>query len=171
MLAAAIAAWHERSARERAVLLAAAALVLVAALYAFLWEPGIKARSSLAVSLPQLRAQLDEMRRQRSEIATLRKGLANAPRQGDLATLVRASAAQTQLAGALERIDALPDGRMRVQAAAVPFGAWLAWAETLQRELGVRVVACQIAALDQPGLVRLDATFAATRAAAAANPP
>lgn len=170
LLDTAAALWRERSARERIVLLAAAAVVVAAALYAFLWEPGLAARKSLAAALPQLRAQLDDMRRQRAEIAALRKSLAAAPRQGDLATLLRASVAQAQFAGSLERIDALPDGKVRMQAASVPFGAWLTWVENLQRELGIRVIACRISAMDQPGLVRLDATFAGVRPEAAASP-
>jgi type II secretory pathway component PulM len=168
-LANAAALWRERSLRERSVLLVAAALALAAALYAFLWEPGLAARKSLASSLPQLRAQLDDMRRQRAEIAVLRKSLVAAPRQGDLGTLLRASVAQTPFAASLERIDALPDGRVRMQAASVPFGAWLTWIEGLQRELGIRVVAARIGAMDQPGLVRLDATFAGARPAAAGS--
>ncbi len=56
-----------------------------------------------------------------TEIAAVRKQLAAAPRQGDLATLLRASAAQTPFAGAVERIEALPDGKVRMQSGAVPF--------------------------------------------------
>jgi type II secretory pathway component PulM len=111
------------------------------------------------------------MRRQRTEIASVRKELAAAPRQGDLATLLRASAAQAPFAAAVERIESLPDGKVRMQAAAVPFSAWLAWIETLQRQLGIRVASSRISALEQPGLVRLDASFAGGGAPGAANPP
>lgn len=158
------AIWRSHSPRERTVLLAAAALALTAALYVFLWEPGTAARKRLSASLPQMRAQLEDMHRQRTEIAALRKQLAAAPRQGDLATLLRASAAQTPFAGAVERIDALPDGKVRMQLGAVPFSAWLAWIESLQRQLGIRVASCRINALEQPGLVRLDASFAGAKA-------
>jgi type II secretory pathway component PulM len=165
------AIWRACSPRERTALLAVAALALAAVLYVFLWEPGMAARKRLSTTLPQLRAQLEDMRRQRTEIASVRKELAAAPRQGDLATLLRASAAQTPFAAALERIDSLPDGKVRMQAAAVPFSAWLAWSESLQRQLGIRVATCRISALEQPGLVRLDASFAGGGAPGAANPP
>lgn len=170
-LAPLIARWRDASARERTAVLVAGGLALAAALYAFLWEPGMAARKSLGASLPQLRAQLDDMRRQRTDIAVLRKELAAAPRPADLATLLRASAAQTPFGSTVERIDALPDGRVRVQAASVPFGAWLAWIESLQRQHGVRVAAARMNALEQPGLVRVDASFAgATAAAGSASP-
>ena len=87
------------------------------------------------------------------------------------ATLLRASAAQLPFGSALERIDALPDGKVRVQAASVPFGAWLAWVESLQRQHGVRVAVIRMNALEQPGLVRVDASFAGAAPAAGSNPP
>jgi type II secretory pathway component PulM len=170
-IASLLTVWRESSARERTAVLAASGLALAAALYGFLWDPGLAARKSLAVSLPQLRAQLEDMRRQRTEVAALRKELAAAPRQADLATLLRASAAQSPFGSALERIDALPDGKVRVQAASVPFGAWLSWIESLQRQHGIRVVTSRINALEQPGLVRVDASFAGAGAAAGTNPP
>jgi type II secretory pathway component PulM len=155
-----VAFWRERSGRERAVLMVAAALTLAAVLYAFLWEPGLAARRSLSATLPRLRAQLEDMRWQRQEIVALRKESSAATQRGDLALVLRGSAAQTPFAGAVERIDALPNGSVRMQAARVPFDAWLAWTESLQRQLGVRVESCRISALDQPGMVRLEASFA-----------
>jgi len=164
-----IAIWRSWSPRERTAVLAGAALALAAALYLLLWEPGMAERKRLSASLPHLRAQLEDMRRQRTEIASVRKQLAAAPRQGDLPTLLRASAAQTPFAAAVERIDALPDGKVRMQAAAVPFTAWLAWTESLQRQLGIRIASCRISALEQPGLVRIDAAFTGAGAPAAAG--
>jgi type II secretory pathway component PulM len=166
-----VAFWRERSGRERAVLLVAATLTLAAALYAFLWEPGLAARKSLAAALPRLRAQLEDMRWQREEIAALRKETGAAARRGDPASVLRASAAQTPFAAAVERIDALPGGKVRMQAGRIPFDAWLAWVESLQRQLGIRVDACRISALDQPGLVRIDASFSSAAAPAAGSTP
>lgn len=161
--------WHACSTRERAAILSAGALVAAALLYAFLWEPGMAARKSLAETLPRLRAQLEDMRWQRAEIVALRKEIGARTRPGDLGGILRASAAQAPFAKAVERIDALAEGRARMQAAAVPFDAWVAWIESLQRELGIRVDACHIRALDEPGLVRLDATFASASEATAGS--
>lgn len=165
-----VAFWRERSGRERAVLLVAAAFTLVAALYALLWEPGLAARRSLSATLPRLRAQLEDMRWQRQEIATLRKQASAATPRGDPASVLRASAAQTPFAAAVERIDALPGGRVRMQAGPVPFDAWLAWIEALQRQLGIRVETCRISALERPGMVRLEASFSLVGAPAGSTP-
>ena len=171
-LATAIAAfWAERSGRERTVLLGALSVALAAALYAFLWEPGLAARKSLSETLPRLRAQLEDMRLQREEIMALRRALGAGPRSGDLGDLLRASAAQSPIAASLERTDALPNGGVLVLAAPVSFAAWLAWVENLQRELGVRLEACRVSALEQPGLVRVEARFAPRGAAAPRDTP
>lgn len=152
--------WAACSARQRAAIAAAIALAAGAALYLFLWEPGLAARQSLSVTLPRLRAQLEDMRWQRDEVVTLRKALDSSTPRGDLAALLRASAAQAPFASAIERFEGLPEGKVRMHAGPLPFDAWLAWIGNLQRELGIRVDACRISALDQPGLVRLEASFA-----------
>jgi type II secretory pathway component PulM len=101
------------------------------------------------------------MRWQREEVVALRKQLgASAPR-GDLTALLRASAAQAPFASAIERLESLSGGKVRMQAGPLPFDAWLAWIGNAQRELGIRLDACRISALDQPGMVRLEAIFAA----------
>lgn len=154
-----IGTWNALSRRERAAVACGVALVLGAALYLFLWEPGMAARRSLSASLPRLRAQLDDMRWQREEVLALRKKLAAASSRGDVAAILRASAGRAPFASAVERIEAMAVGKARLQAGPVPFHAWLAWADDLHRELGIRVDTCAIRALDQPGMVRVDASF------------
>jgi type II secretory pathway component PulM len=153
--------WASCTARQRAAIAAAIVLAAGTALYLLLWEPGLAARRSLSAALPRLRAQLQDMRWQREELAALRKTVGTSTPPGDLAAVLRASAAQAPFASAVERIEGLPGGKARMQAGALPFDAWLAWVGNLQRELGIRVDACRIGALDQPGMVRLEASFAA----------
>jgi general secretion pathway protein M len=156
--------WAGRTGRERVILIGGFALVVLLALYFFLWEPGLAARKSLAVALPRLRAQLADMRWQREEIAALRHKLGAVPRRGELAALLRASAARTSFSRSPLRVDALPDGDAQIQGEEVNFDAWLAWVANLQRELGVRLDACRISATNQPGRVRVQARVAAASA-------
>jgi type II secretory pathway component PulM len=153
--------WAGCTARQRAAVAAAIAVAAGTALYLLLWEPGLAARQSLSAALPRLRAQLEDMRWQREEVVALRKGLGASTPLGDLAALLRASAAQAPFTSAIERIESLPGGKVRMRAGPLPFDAWLAWIENAQRELGIRIDACRISALDQPGMVRLEAIFAA----------
>lgn len=152
--------WAACTARQRTAIAAGIAVVAATALYVLLWEPGLAARQSLSATLPRLRAQLEDMRWQRQEVMALRKQLGASTPGGDPAALLRASAAQTPFAPAFERIESLSGGKVRMQAALLPFDGWLAWIGNVQRELGIRVEACRISALDQPGMVRLEAIFA-----------
>jgi general secretion pathway protein M len=161
--------WAERSGRERGVLIGGFALVVLLALYFFLWEPGLAARKSLAEALPRMRAQLADMRWQREEIAALRRKLGAVPQSGELAALLRASAARTSFSSSALRVDALPNGAAQIQGEDVIFDAWLAWLANLQRELGVRLDACTISATHQPGRVRVQARIAAAGAGGSAR--
>jgi len=151
--------WSGLSARERFVVALAVALVLSAGLYLALWAPGMAARQSLSAALPRLRAQLEDMRWQREEVLALRKQVGASTQPGDLGAVLRASAAQASFAQAIERVETLPGGKARVVGGPLPFDAWLAWAGSLHRELGVRIDTCRINALDQPGQVRIEASF------------
>jgi type II secretory pathway component PulM len=151
--------WAALSTRERAAVTAAAVLALGAALYLLLWAPGMAARHSLSAALPRLRAQLEDMRWQREQIVALRKKAGATSPKGDLVAMVRASAAQAPFASAIERVEVLPGGKVRVQGGPLAFDAWLAWVDGLQRELAVRIESCRITALDQPGMVGVEVSF------------
>jgi len=157
--AALVRFWEARSRREQAILVAAGALTLAAALYAFLWEPGQAARSRYSDALPRLRAQVDDMRRQQREIAALRSKLGTEPQRPDIGPLLRAAAARAPFGKSVQRLEALSADRVFLVAAPVDFDAWLEWVGTLQRELSVRLDTCKVTALDQPGLVRVEATY------------
>jgi type II secretory pathway component PulM len=152
--------WQERTPRERALLAAAAAFVAAAALYGLLLEPGLAARERLAVALPRLRAQLQDMRWQKEEIARLRRQLAGAARPADLREFLQASVARAPFGPAVERLEFPSPDRARLVTGPLAFDAWLEWVEVLQREFGVSVQACRIVAAERPGLARIEATFA-----------
>jgi general secretion pathway protein M len=151
--------WSEHSQRERMVLVAGAGVALLIALYMLLWEPGLAVSSKLSATLPRLRAQVEDMRRQQSEITALRKKLGTAPQSRDLKSLLQASVARSSFLKSVQRMDALASDRVFVVMAAANFDDWLGWIGNLQREFGVRLDACKITALEQPGLVRVEATF------------
>jgi general secretion pathway protein M len=157
--------WSERSARERKVLAVGGALTLLALLYLFLWEPGLAASKKLSATLPKLRAQVEDMRAQQKEIAALRKNVAAASQSGDVKALLHAAVARSSLLNSVQRIDAASMDRATMVAAAANFDDWLGWIGELQRDFGVRLERCSIAALDQPGVVRIEATFVAPGAA------
>ena len=155
--------WSARSQRERAVLAAGGVLVAAAALYAFLWAPGLESSKRLSAALPRLRAQLEDMRLQQKEIEGLRKALGGAPQSADLRSVLQASVQRSPFAKSVERIERRSDDEAVVVAAAVDFDQWLGWVGGLKRDLGIRLEAAEITALGEPGMVRVQATFATGR--------
>lgn len=162
--------WNARSRKERLRLCAAGAVLLAVLLYLVLLEPALTARKQLATALPRLRAQLEDMQQQQKELSVLRKKLSTVSQRADLKALLQSSVARTSFANALERLDTVSANKAVMLAAPVAFDDWLAWAENLQREFGIRLDTCRISALDQPGMVRIDATFTAGLSAAAKTP-
>jgi len=152
--------WTARAPREKALVACAAISILAAIAYLVLLGPGRAARERLAARLPVMRAQIDDMRQQQKEIVILRKKLGAASQRTDLRTLLESSAARTPFASAMERLVAGSGEKVTMRASPVAFDDWLAWVEGLQRDFGVRLDACQISALGQPGLVRIEAVFA-----------
>jgi len=158
--------WSERAPRERTLLASGALAIGLAALYLFLWQPGLAASQRLATTLPKLRAQVELMRAQQSEIAALRKSTATAAQGGDLRIVLQSSVARAPFGKSVQRIDATSGDRATVLVASADFDEWLRWVVEAQREAGARLERCRISALEAPGLVRAEATFAALGAAA-----
>jgi type II secretory pathway component PulM len=106
-----------------------------------------------------LRAQVELMRGQQAEIAVLRKTAGDAPKAGDLRVSLEATLARTPFAKSVQRIESTSGGRATVAVASASFDDWLRWVAAAQRESGARLERCSIAALPEPGMVRVDATF------------
>jgi len=151
--------WSERAPRERALLAGGALAIALVALYLFLWQPGLAASQRLAATLPKLRAQVELMRAQQSEIAALRKSTGTAAQGGDLRTGLQSSVGRAPFAKSVQRIDAASGERATVLVASADFDDWLRWVAEAQREAAARLERCRISALDTPGMVGAEATF------------
>lgn len=141
------------------MLSAAGAVIVAAAAYFVLLAPALSASRELSASLPVLRAQVEDMRQQLKEIAILRKKVASTTQRADLKTLLQSSAARSSFVNSIERIESLSASRALFLTGPVRFDDWLDWIAHLQREFSVRLDGCKINSTDQPGLVRVEATF------------
>lgn len=150
--------WISRTPRYRGVLVALAAVVGVT-LYLWFAYSLDHARSKLRSTVTSLRAQAVRLDQQAAEIARLRAAPPVVATQTDLRTLLQSQLSASGLARDLGRIDALDPNRATVVFGAVSFSNWLAWVASVQPH-HVRLEACRIEALSQPGLVSVTATFA-----------
>lgn len=150
-------AWESRSPRERAIA-AALALVLGAALYAWLVQSAGRARLQSSAGAATLRTQAARLDQQALEYGRLRAAPAATASPTDLRTLVLARAGAAGLARALTRIDAADADQVAVVFGAVAFADWLNWISAL-RSQQVRLDTCRIEALSAPGMVSVTATL------------
>lgn len=155
-------AWESRSPRDRTII-AALAIMLGAALYAWLVLSGGQARVHLRAAVATLQAQAARLDQQANEYERLRAAPPATVSPTDLRTLVQGRIDEAGLARALVRIDAPDADQVVVVFGAVAFADWLDWIAGLKSQQ-VRLDACRIEALSTPGLVSVTATLVRAKA-------
>ncbi|MFO1396986.1 MAG: type II secretion system protein GspM [Burkholderiales bacterium] len=151
------ATWEGASARERALVLLAIAVVVGAALYTTVWVPVTRDRERLARDLPVARAALATARAQADALLALQRAPATTRSDDPRATVERVLA-ERRLRPAVSLLD-VADGRVRLTFGAVRFDALPDLLAALGRE-GVRTVEAVVTARVEPGTVRAEFTFA-----------
>lgn len=154
-----LAYWQSRSPRDRQVITAISAVVLIAILYAYLWLPLNQAREQLRKELPKLRGAAQQMTSQAQEVARL-KGTPAAAATGAPTDLIAKSAERAGLKGEVTQVTALSPERTQVTLNAVAFDRWVEWSRSLATESALLVESAQISATGEPGMVKVQAVFA-----------
>jgi general secretion pathway protein M len=155
---AALTDWFEsRPPREQKLLIVGGALLLVLIVYNVLWTPAYDGRERIAASLPDLEAQVAEVRQQVDEVRGLKAAAALQPPAG--AALRDALAGSLAQAGiAAPQISSIGDG-VQIEAKNVPFGAWMSWLDQVRRDDHVRVVDAHASAEAQAGHATVSVTL------------
>jgi general secretion pathway protein M len=143
--------WTARSERERWMVGGAAALILASILFFFVYQPINEERLRLRDRVPELRSSLQQMQSQTQEV----KALQSRPKPPSLEVALKESATQAGLANAKITADG-PD-RARVNFDSVEFEKWIRWVGRLQSERAFRIDSAQVAALPEPGIVKVAA--------------
>ena len=151
------ALWHDRSALERRVLGALAALCAVALVIAFGWLPLDRTRTRLKAEIPALRASIAVLERQADEVRRLRALPAAAPSPAEPLASLTTAGGRTPPGAQLSVLD----GKTVVLTGAdVAFGALLEWIASVQAAQGLRVQTAHIEALPAAGRVRAELKLA-----------
>lgn len=154
--------WRERSSRERWAIGGGLTVLLLAALYAYLWQPMSDQRRRMRMRLPELRAQAAAMRTQAPEVARLKEThMVAAIPPGGLQGALETAAQAEGMRDAITQIAPQAGNRARVVLAAASFDQWLKWVERLQTQSRVHLESCRIEPLEQPGMVKIEAEFSA----------
>ncbi len=147
--------WMERQARERSLLMAAGAVIVLGMVYAFLLEPAISGRQQLEKSLPALRQQAAEMQVLSRQAATLASINAQPP-----ATVTRESIESSLVRRGLKpQSVALTGDLVRLQMAPVSFAGLLEWLEEMRQTARLSVVEATIVAQAQADMVNVTLTL------------
>jgi general secretion pathway protein M len=164
-------AWFaNQTLRDQRVLVIGALLVMVAMLWAFVWDPLSRSRAALAVRATQSETDLAWMRGVASELRAGRAqgvatGLDRAGRS--LLALADASAREAGFATALKRVEPTSAGRVNIWFEGVAFDAMADWLEMLARQYGVSVEEFVLDRAVATGTVNARLTLVDTIAAAA----
>jgi general secretion pathway protein M len=158
---AALKTWFEaRAPREQKLLLAGSTVLAIALIYNVLWEPAFEGHAKIAANLPQLEAQLADIRTQVDEAHRLKAAAAQrSPTGAALRDALNASLLQAGIANA--QLAVLGKG-VQVDAKSVPFSTWMSWLDQVRRDDHVRAINVRASAEDKPGLVTISATLQPT---------
>lgn len=154
--------WRQRSIRERWILGGGASLLAVMLLYAYLFLPMQRQRERLATAMPQLRAELIQLRQDAAEVKRLQSQLSTRRSTG-LKEVIEADVNSAKLGDTSTQIILLDTTRARVILNNASFASLVAWLNTLQTQEGVRVENIQITAQNTPGSVSADLTLHTSR--------
>ena len=134
--------WTSLSSRERIVVLAGTAFVLLALLYLIAVEPAWRTRSRLADELPRLRADAAQVEALRVEAAGLRKQAVNLDsREYVIAAIGKLLAERNLKAAALREIE---ERRILVSLKRADAAAAIGWLAEVSSELPLRVSAARL---------------------------
>jgi general secretion pathway protein M len=146
--------WHSRSERERRVIMGLGAVLVLLLIFAFAWLPLQRTRTRLELALPQLRASIEQLKRDADEVKRLK---AITPTVTGNPTPLVTLATQNALTGA--QVSVPDDKHVHVVANDVGFTRLLDWLVSVQSTHALRVESARIEALPLAGRVRADLTL------------
>ena len=147
--------WSERNRRERSMLLAAIAVVVLGAVYALLIDPALSGRTDLEKKLPTLRQQAAEVQALSREAATLSgKSAPSVP------AMTRESLETSLAKKGLKAQNVSVSGELaKVQLNAASFSGMVEWLADMQKTARMSVVDANVEAQAQPDMVNASLTL------------
>ena len=146
--------WESRSERERRMIVQCGLLIAALLVFALVWLPLQRTRTRLEITLPQLRASIEQLKRDADEVKRLKS---IAPTVTGNPTPLLTLATQNTLTGA--QVNVPDDKHVHVIANDVGFTRLLDWLVSVQSTHALRVEHARIESLPMTGRVRADLTL------------
>lgn len=131
--------WYGLNSRERTLVAAAAAVVLVFAGYAGVWRPLDSGVAALQHRVDEQRRLEQWMQQSSEEVARLRARGGAADARGSLLATVERTSRQQGLREALKRVEPESSGKVRLQLEEAEFDKMIQWLELLATQHAVYV--------------------------------
>ncbi len=144
--------WDAWTQRERRMVVAMAAAVVLAFVYLALIDPALQGRAKLARDLPKLRADAAEM-------AGIAAAAARIPRATPTANLQAALDGSLQAAGLKASVSAKDNGAVAIKFEKVAYNTIAAWAFRAARDTAAQLDTVNVSALGEGGRVNAEFVF------------
>lgn len=151
--------WQQLAPRERKIIGWGGAGLLLALLYAYVWQPLGSERNRLRAVLPALRLAAEEVKAGAEEASRLKTSASPAVSGAALLAAVQQAASESGSAQT-PQISLLDESRVSAAWPSISFDAWTAMAAKSQTILHLRLESVTVDALPEPGQVRVQAVFA-----------
>lgn len=140
--------WLGRQPRERLMLSAGMALLVLVIAYLVLWQPAARGIRQLQTELPMLRTQNATMQLMAQEVSRLRGG-SNASASLPPAERLNAVRQSLERAGLKSAaVELAGENRVRIRIDDVDYGSWANWLANAEGELGTRAASAIITTLN-----------------------
>jgi len=147
--------WNARDARERAILMGAASLLILLLIYAIFFGPALSGRARLQQDLPLLRQQSAELKAMAQQAVELNNAVVQ---QVEPITQENVAASLTNHGMKAQNLS-VNDNLVRLQLNPVSFSGLLDWLDEQQRTARLTVVEANFVALAQPDMVNASVTL------------
>lgn len=155
------ARWQKLAPRERQVISWGGAVLLAGVMYAYLWQPLSADRAKLRATLPQLRSNAAAIAAQSEEVRQLRNNPRVSLSGPALLAAIQRDIDEARVGGNSAQISLLDESRSSITFQKVSFESWTELTSHLQNNQYIRLESCTVAALAEPGVVRVQAIMAA----------
>ena len=148
--------WNAREPRERRVIAAGLGALLLAVLWAYVWEPIATDRARLVAALPKLRVQAQQIAIQGAEVDRLRNAARSRGTASTADAAIGAAAQSLGLGDAIGAVTTLGEGRVQVAVKPVAFDALLRLLGELAAGQGLAVESLVVRVAPEPGRVQVE---------------
>ena len=150
--------WKGLPSHERWLLGSGIVALFAVILVFYIWQPMNLERLKLRTTLPQLKANAEQMRLNALEVVRIKSLPLLAPMPvGKMKEALEQSAEKFNLKNALTYINVESAGRISIEMEKVSFDSWIKWLGNLQEQNRMLLESCQVEALTQPGMVKVKA--------------